>query len=151
MQISQATCNKLRISELTIKDYDNWILLTLPVQFTLGSMVLMNKNGAADFGKLTSPELVEMGSIISKIESKLKAAFNWDKMNYYMLRMKDPEVHFDVIPRYASDREFGGQIFRDQAFSSPPPSSIFSNENPTTDGQLLQIHNHLKSLFADDK
>jgi len=44
---------------------------------------------------------VEMGTVVREIEHALKAAFSYDKINYLMLMMVDPNVHFHVIPRYS--------------------------------------------------
>lgn len=146
MRISKSTYDKFRISELTIKEYENWLLLTRTNQCTLGSLVLISKSGTTEFGDISAEELSEMGSIIKEIEDKLKLAFNWDKMNYLMLMMKDPEVHFHINPRYKSERKFGNNIFYDQAFNPPKPA--LSNENNITNEELLEIHKYLKELFS---
>ena len=86
-----------------------------------------------------------MGKIISEVESKLKTAFNYDKINYQMLRMYDPEIHFHIIPRYSEPRTFNGKEFLDQNW--PGPFSL-KNENDLKDGELLNLHNFLKELFG---
>ena len=149
MQITQPTYDKFRIGELTIKEYDNWLLLTRFVQPTLGSLILIDKNlgggKEVEFGNLSADALIEMGKIIHEIETKLKAAFNYDKINYQMLRMVDPEVHFHIMPRYESMREFAGHIFQDQNW--PGPFSL-QNDNKISDAQLLELHVYLKGIFA---
>jgi len=144
MKISKETFDKFRIKDLTIKEYDSWVLLTGFNQPTLGRLILINKNGATDFGNVPADELVEMGKIIHELETKLKEAFNYDKINYQMLRMVDPEVHFHVMPRYAAAREFESKEFLDQAW--PGPFSL-QNKNDITDEELIKLHEFLKSLF----
>ncbi len=144
MKITEATFKKFRISELTIKEYDSWILLIRASQVTLGSLILINKNGAIEFGSVPAHELFEMGRIINELETKLKSAFNYDKINSQMLRMVDPEVHFHIMPRYAEPKIFNGKEFLDQNW--PGPFSL-KNENNITDEELLNLHNYLKELF----
>lgn len=144
MNISEDTFAKFRIYDLTVKEYKNWVILTRMDQVTLGSLVLMNTNGATDFGTLSSEEILEMGKAISDIETKLKQAFNYDKINYQMLRMVDSEVHFHIIPRYKDAKNFNDKIFLDQNW--PGPFSL-KNENKLTDEQLYELHHYLKELF----
>ena len=54
------------------------------------------------------------------IEAALSAAFGYDKLNYLLLMMVDPDVHFHVLPRYGSEREFAGVVFPDPGFPGPP-------------------------------
>lgn len=144
MKISDATYKKFRINDLTIKEYDSWLLLTRGNQATLGSLILINKNDATDFGTLAPNDLLEMGKIIHEVETNLKEAFGYDKINYQMLRMADPEVHFHIIPRYSSEKTFNGKTFFDQNW--PGPFSL-KNENSLTDQDLLSLHEFLKGLF----
>ena len=46
----------------------------------------------------------EMHRVIQDIEAALSAAYAPDKMNYLMLMMVDPHVHYHVIPRYGAER-----------------------------------------------
>ena len=43
-----------------------------------------------------------------------------ERINYLMLMMVDPHVHFHVIPRYSGSREWGGLEFADQGWPGPP-------------------------------
>ena len=54
------------------------------------------------------------------IERALRAAFDYQKLNYLALMMVDPHVHFHVIPRYSEAREFEGSTFLDAAWPKPP-------------------------------
>lgn len=146
MKITTETYGKFRIGELVIKEYENWLLLTRVDQATLGSLVLINKNGAADFGELSSGEMVEMGIVVSEVEKKLKTAFGYDKINYLMLRMKDPEVHFHIIPRYAEDKVFEGRVYKDENWPGPLG---FQGKNQLEETELLDLHNYLKELFGE--
>ena len=42
------------------------------------------------------------------LDTALAKTFAPDKLNYLMLMMVDPDVHFHVLPRYAAARAFAG-------------------------------------------
>ncbi len=44
----------------------------------------------------------------------------YQRINWLMLMMVDPDVHFHVIPRYAGSREHGGASFPDAGWPNPP-------------------------------
>ena len=54
-----------------------------------------------EFSALPGEAYKEMGAVVADIERALKAAFAYEKINYLMLMMVDPNVHFHVIPRYS--------------------------------------------------
>ena len=59
----------------------------------------------------------------------LTRSFKPDKLNYLMLMMVDPDVHFHVLPRYASAREFAGKTHSDRFWPKPvdltqPPLAV---------------------------
>ena len=84
----------------TIKNYNNWSLLLNKNQFTLGTMVLICNEDVFKFSKLSVESFSELQSIIKEIEINLKKVIKFEKLNYIMLMMVDPNVHFHVIPRY---------------------------------------------------
>jgi diadenosine tetraphosphate (Ap4A) HIT family hydrolase len=57
---------------------------------------------------------------IRQIENGLKAFRPYDRINYLMLMMVDPHVHFHVLPRYQRAPEFDGQHFSDAGWPGPP-------------------------------
>lgn len=61
-----------------------------------------------------------MSVVIRDIERALKAAFDYEKINYLMLMMVDPNVHFHVIPRYATDRSACGLKIQDTGWPKAP-------------------------------
>ncbi len=69
---------------------------------------------------MTAAECAEPALVVKVVEIGLKAAFSYDKINYLMLMMVDPHVHFHVIPRYAATREFAGATWQDKNWPKPP-------------------------------
>ena len=61
-----------------------------------------------------------MGTVVREIENALKAAFAYDKINYLMLMMVDPNVHFHVIPRYSETRSACGLTIADPGWPAMP-------------------------------
>ena len=45
------------------------------------------------------------------MEASVSKAFSYQKINYLMLMMVDPDVHFHVIPRYEETKSFSQHDF----------------------------------------
>ncbi len=103
-----------------IREYEYWTVLLRENQVTLGSLVLCSKSDATEFSALSSNEFIEMGLVISDIERVLKVAFKYEKINYLMLMMVDPNVHFHVIPRYAEERSACDLVISDSGWPAAP-------------------------------
>ena len=140
------TLKKLDYPNTVIKEYKNWILLCMPQQVTLGSLVLLCRDDMANFSQISSDSFNELRIVIKEIENNLKQLFDYDKINYLMLMMNDPVVHFDVLPRYATKKEYGGFSFEDYSW---PKVSDLSKANEIDKSVLQKIILDLKSSFAD--
>jgi len=57
---------------------------------------------------------------VTAIETMLAKVVAYEKLNYLMLMMVDPDVHFHVIPRYSSERVHEGTTFPDAGWPGPP-------------------------------
>lgn len=88
--------------ETVIAAYEYWSVLVRPKQCTLGALVLVAMGPETQFSKLPSQAFTEQALVIKDIEQVLAAKFGYDKINYLMLMMVDPNVHYHVIPRYAA-------------------------------------------------
>ena len=115
---------KFRIPAFTVREYRHWVWSLRPVHSTLGAGVISARRYAAHFSDMTAEECADLATVVKEVESRLKSAFNYDKINYLMLMMVDPHVHFHVVPRYASQREFGGMTWTDDAWPKPPNSAV---------------------------
>ena len=103
-----------------IKSYKYWSVLLRPQQVTLGSLILANHSDEQALSNLPTDEICELSDITKEIESVLTRCFKYDKINYLMLMMIDPHVHFHVIPRYQEAREFESLKLRDISWPGPP-------------------------------
>ncbi len=97
-----------------------WTVLLRPRQPTLGSLVLVCEEPVPAFGQVSSTGYADLAETTRRVEAMLGAAFAHDKINYLMLMMVDPDVHFHVLPRYAAPRQFAGQMFADLAWPNAP-------------------------------
>ena len=103
-----------------IRDYEHWAVLLRPAQPTLGSLVLAAKGEATCFPELSAGAFAELRKVSGDIESALAASVRNEKINYLMLMMVDPHVHFHVIPRYEGEREACGLRVADAGWPKAP-------------------------------
>jgi diadenosine tetraphosphate (Ap4A) HIT family hydrolase len=103
-----------------VREFEHWVVLVRPAQVTLGSLVLAAKSDATAYGALPAPAYAEQGQAVATIEQALRAFCNYDRINYLMLMMVDPNVHFHVLPRYSGLRNWEGISFPDQGWPGPP-------------------------------
>ena len=115
-----ATIVRFGYPETLIAEYDHWVVLLRPAQPTLGSLVLAAKSDATAFADLDPAAYTELARVSRDIEDALRGAVDHAKLNYLMLMMVDPHVHYHVIPRYEGSRSFGGRTFPDSGWPKLP-------------------------------
>ncbi len=98
----------------------HWTVLLRPRQPTLGSLVLVCRDEAKAFSGISAEAFAELQQVVRGVETALREVVAYERINYLMLMMVDPDVHFHVIPRYQSPREFGGTAFPDAGWPGPP-------------------------------
>lgn len=106
-----------------IREYQHWLVLLRPQQPALGSLVLAAKSDATAFAQLEPAAFAELGEVIGDIEATLAGAVRFQKINYLMLMMVDPNVHFHVIPRYEGERSGAGLSIVDAGWPKQPALS----------------------------
>jgi len=138
------TARKFGHPQSVLREFEFWSVLLRPVQVTLGSLVLVCREPVAHFGELSTGASGELASVAAVIESALGRAFAYDKINYLMLMMVDPDVHFHVLPRYESERLFEGMACLDPAWPGPPDITANLGLNESQQTSLLE---HLGRFF----
>lgn len=109
-----------RLDELTIIADQRWNLSVRPGQLTLGAMVLSSERGHLDFQGFDSDDAVGMTRMIGVAERLAKQHLGAVRINLACLMMKDPIVHYHVLPRYDGPVERYGQTWTDEDWPGPP-------------------------------
>ena len=115
-----ATMTKFGSPATLIGETGHWSVLLRPQQVTLGALVLVCREEAAAFGAVSPAAFADLHAAVSRIEPILRDFVGYEKINYLMLMMVDPDVHFHVIPRYEGARTHLGQSFPDAGWPGPP-------------------------------
>lgn len=123
-----------------------WSVLLRPQQATLGALVLVCKDDVLRYSDISPAAFIEQGVMVNGIETMLAQAFGYQRINYMMLMMVDPHVHFHVLPRYDATREFDGVMFADAGWPALPQLAA----GPAPDAALRQsLIRHLKTYWPN--
>jgi diadenosine tetraphosphate (Ap4A) HIT family hydrolase len=115
-----------------------WTVLLRPRQPTLGALVLVCREDVTAFSRVSAAAFADLQQVVQKVEGCLLQVVAYERINYLMLMMVDPDVHFHVIPRYSTPREFDGQQFADAGWPGPPALEPAVVPAVTTRALLLQ-------------
>lgn len=115
-----STIEKFGYPATLLREFDHWVILLRPAQVTLGSLVLAAKSDATAYSQLPRDAFTEQATVISAIEHALARFVGYERINYLMMMMVDPHVHFHVIPRYAEARHWGKVDFPDLGWPGAP-------------------------------
>ncbi len=127
-----------------IAEYSNWVVLLRPSQVTLGSLVLACKQSVTSFSAMDEHAFAELRAVSTDIETTLAKLFSYEKINYLMLMMVDPHVHYHVLPRYSEPQTFGDHSFLDHGWPGPP---TLGNGNAIDANITEQLLKTLKSAW----
>ncbi|MEM7488889.1 MAG: HIT family protein [Pseudomonadota bacterium] len=133
-----ATMTKFGFPGTLVAETEHWRLLARPEQVTLGSMVLICREPVTAFGDVSAPAFAEFGQVVGRIERMLRAFVAYDRINYLMLMMVDPDVHFHVLPRYDGVRSLGGMDFGDAGWPAQPVLGQGPNPDADVMGQIVE-------------
>jgi len=128
---------KFGFPETVVADYDVWTVQLRPKQVTLGSLVLVCKAPAKAFHQIGAAAFAELERATTDIERVLGKLVRYERINYLMLMMVDPDVHFHVIPRYSQPRSFAAAEFVDAGWPGPPDLKTGVDAGETLRADLL--------------
>jgi len=140
-----ATLKKFGYPDNLVGEYEHWYVLVRPEQVTLGALVLFEKSKAHSFSQIPPESFTEFRKVVSDAETILASNFRYDKLNYLMLMMVDPEVHFHLIPRYSMDRSFGSIHFKDSGWPALPDLGQINDVSAEDMAELVSM---LKKQFS---
>ena len=140
-----ATIEKFGFPATLVAEFEHWVVLLRPAQPTLGALVLAAKSDATAFGDLSAAAHAELKAATSAIETALGKAVGYSKINYLMLMMVDPHVHFHVLPRYEGERSGAGLSVADAGWPGQPD---LGQAVKLDDAQIAALVGWLKPYFA---
>ena len=138
------TIMKFGYPETLLRALDHWLILLRPAQVTLGSLVLAAKSEATAYADLPREAFAEQAEAVASIERALGQFCQYERINYLMLMMVDPNVHFHVIPRYSEPRQWNGVEFADAGWPGPPQ---LGSTAALTSAQFTLLHAELAEIF----
>lgn len=138
--MAHATMLKFGYPDTLLHEGEHWALLVRPAQVTLGSLVLCATSDAASYADLPPDAFVEQRDMVGRAERLLRQAVDYERINYLMLMMVDPHVHFHVFPRYSGSRHLAGLTLVDSGWPGLPAL----HDSTSLPASLLEA---LKKLF----
>jgi diadenosine tetraphosphate (Ap4A) HIT family hydrolase len=118
--VANDTMRKFGYPDSLVREYEHWVVLLRPAQVTLGSLILAAKSEATAFGRLPPGAHAELATVTKEIEATLLAEIGYEKINYLMLMMVDPHVHFHVLPRYSGAKSLADIALPDTGWPGQP-------------------------------
>jgi diadenosine tetraphosphate (Ap4A) HIT family hydrolase len=140
-----ATQKKFGHPSTVIADAEHWSVQLRPAQPTLGSLVLICTEPVTAFADLSAEAFAELKHLIVRIERTLGNFVAYERINYLMLMMVDPDVHFHVIPRYNGSRQYAGMDFPDKGWPAPP---ALSEAISLDQQQLVDLTGRVRSIWT---
>ncbi|HZC38855.1 MAG TPA: HIT family protein [Sphingomicrobium sp.] len=127
-----------------LREFEHWLVLLRPAQVTLGSLVLAAKGDETAYSDLPREAFAEQADVVKAVETALTGFCQYERINYLMLMMVDPNVHFHAIPRYSAPRQWNGIEFPDAGWPGPPQ---LGSAVALTSGQIGQMAQRLSSTL----
>jgi len=138
--MANATETKFGDPATRIAQTDHWSVLLRPKQPTLGSLVLVCREPVLAFSDVSTAAYADLRGVVRRVEAVLREVVAYERINYLMLMMVDPDVHFHVIPRYAGSRSFGALSFVDTGWPGPPAlEPAVALDSATIDGLVARL------------
>lgn len=128
-----------------VRAFEHWLILLRPAQPTVGSLILAATSDATAFGDLPDGAHAELRQVTAVTETALRALTDYSRLNYLMLMMVDPHVHFHVIPRYEGVRRLAGLEILDRGWPGLP--DLAAAVKPA-EGQRDELRDALAAGFA---
>ena len=115
-----ATMKKFGWPATSIAELDHRVVALRPKQPTAGAVVVICKQPVRAFADVDREGFAELGRVVGAVEHMLKEAVDYERINWLMLMMVDPDVHFHVLPRYEGTRALAGVSLGDSGWPGPP-------------------------------
>lgn len=132
-----ATARKFGYPATLVAEEGPWLVLLRPKQPTLGALVLVCREPATAFAELSPEAFASLRPAVVGIERTLKRLVAYERINYLMLMMVDPDVHYHVLPRYPGERRFEALTVSDAGWPGPPRLDVAVDVEAAVQGRLV--------------
>jgi diadenosine tetraphosphate (Ap4A) HIT family hydrolase len=145
--VTNPTARKFGFPDTLVAETAHWLVLVRPQQPTFGALVLVCKEDAKAFSGLSPGAFSDLKTAVDGIEALLRHTVAYERINYLMLMMVDPDVHFHVLPRYDSAREFAGGSHSDRFWPKP----VDLTQPVETEAKLVEaVRDALRAAWRKD-
>ncbi|MEM6972899.1 MAG: HIT family protein [Pseudomonadota bacterium] len=120
-----ATMTKFGWPGTRLAETNHWAVALRPQQPVPGSLVVICKEPVAAFSAVSAEGFAELGTVVAAVERMLSETVAYERINWMMLMMVDPDVHFHVIPRAEAPRPLAGFATPDAGWPGPPALGSF--------------------------
>lgn len=138
---------KFRVDELLIHATEHWTWSVRPVHSTLGAGVLSLNRRCEAMSDLDGEEAANLAKVCRVIEQTLREFRAPSRMNYVMLMMVDPHLHFHVLPRYPEVQQFDGRDWLDSGWPALP--AMGDHAELVDSPLLITIRDALRDLVEE--
>jgi diadenosine tetraphosphate (Ap4A) HIT family hydrolase len=139
-----ATLAKFGYPDSLVYETAHWCVLLRPQQITLGALVLASKADVRAVPELPLAAFADLHKVTNALEAALRKLRDFDKINYILLMMVDPQVHFHVLPRYSAPQNWNGVSFADAGWPGQPDFKSFLQLEPN---QSTALRDELRLAF----
>ena len=143
--MTNATARKFGYPSTLVAETAHWLVLVRPQQPTFGSLVLVCKDEAQAFSDISAGAFADLQQAVGGIERLLRHSVAYERINYLMLMMVDPHVHFHVLPRYEGERGAAGLTVADAGWPGQPD---LGQAVKLDDDAVAALSDWLKPYFA---
>jgi diadenosine tetraphosphate (Ap4A) HIT family hydrolase len=95
-----------------------WTLALNRNQNLVGKTILVANRHVESVTELEPGEWLDLHHQMSRVRTALDGLFHPEQYNYAFLMNADAQVHLHIVPRYSTERGWGGHTFADPHFGA---------------------------------
>lgn len=97
----------------TIKIYPHWVVEVSFSQHTLGCCIIFARRKILKITECSNEELLALRDVMEELEATLTKLFSPIRFNYFQMGNALHHLHFHVVPRYVTVKEYAGKYWKD--------------------------------------
>ncbi len=131
---------KFRVSDLAVMEGEHWIGIVRQKQITVGSLVILLRREEPEMGGVSAQEAAELFVMTGQLQTRLGETFGAERYNLIAAMMKDPWVHFHLIPRYSKVVNFNDRTWEDADW----PAVASFRDVTTSESDMMAVRDALR-------